>query len=183
LMCVFLGFVANQLKNQINFSAHPLSDMKLLLLSLAAVQVCVAFGLGYVQDASRRGYILPPEVKTPIASGLLGQAKANIESQKATPAQKKIAIDDATKKAQATVDDFEKQFIPIKQYIPFSLGFLLFILLQAILLVFGFVPIVLARLLFIILKVTRFAEVKVETREIKHLTLSHLPLATDKSSK
>lgn len=184
LMGIYLLYVANQLRNQINFSAHPLSDMKLLLLTLLAVQVCVAFGLGYMHDASRRGYLIPPEIKAPIVNGLLGQAKGSIDQAKATPAQKKTALDDATKKSQTTVDDMEKQLQPVKNYIPVALGVILFFFLQTIFLILGFVPIVFARLLFMLLKITHFANVTVETKEVKHLTLKPVPLASSgKSSK
>ncbi|MDD5726060.1 MAG: hypothetical protein PHC53_01460 [Patescibacteria group bacterium] len=183
LMCIYLLYIARQLKNQINFSAHPLSDMKLLLLSLLVAQVCVAFGLGYIQDSARRNYVLPPEIKAPIASGLLSQATANINQAKATDAQKKVAVEAANKQVKTTVDDLEKQFQAIKYMIPYVLGVLLFFLLQTILLVLGFLPIAIARLLFMLLKVTRFANVTVETREIKHLTLKPVPLASSGKSK
>lgn len=184
LMCLFLLYIARQLKNQINFSAHPLSDMKLLLLSLLAVQVCVAFGMGYVYDSARRNYVLPPEIKAQIAGGLLGQATANINQAKATPAQKKTALDAAGKQVQTTADDLEKQFQAVKSYIPAVLGVILFLLLQTVLLIFGFVPIAIAKLLLILLKITHFANVTVETREVKHLTLKPVPLASsNKQSK
>lgn len=184
LMCLFLLYIARQLKNQINFSAHPLSDMKLLLLSLLAVQVCVAFGMGYVYDSARRNYVLPPEIKAQIAGGLLGQATANINQAKATPAQKKTALDAAGKQVQTTADDLEKQFQAVKSYIPAVFGVILFLLLQTVLLIFGFVPIAIAKLLLILLKITHFANVTVETREVKHLTLKPVPLASsNKQSK
>jgi len=184
LLCLFLLYVAKQLKNQINFSAHPLSDMKLLLLSILAAQVCVAFGLGYIQDSTRRNYIVPPEIKTPIVAWLFSQAEAAINQQKATPAQKKIALEEARKKTQATVDDVEKQMPPAaKGAIPIVLGVSLFLLLQTILLVLGFVPILFAKLLFFLLRLTRFANVTVETKEVKHLTLKSVPLASSGKQK
>lgn len=185
LMGVFLLYVANQLKNQINFSAHPLSDMKLLLLSLLVIQVCVAFGLGYVHDSASRNYLLPPEIKTPIAGTILNQLKINIiDPTQATAAQKKTALADATKNTQNMMDDLEKQLQPVKVGIPIALGVLLFFLLQTMILILGFVPIVIARLLFILLRITHFAHVTVETKEVKHLTLKPVPLATsNKSSK
>lgn len=183
LMCIYLLYIARQLKNQINPSAHPLSDMKLLLLSLLVVQICVAFGLGYIYDSTRRDYVLPPEIRAPIASGLLSQATANINQAKATDAQKKVALEAANKQVQTTVDDVEKQFQAVKYAIPYVLGVLLFFILQTILLVLGFLPIAIAKLVFIILKATRFAHVTVETREIKHLTLKPVPLASSGKSK
>ncbi|MFA6099355.1 MAG: hypothetical protein WC750_00575 [Patescibacteria group bacterium] len=185
LMCIFLLYVANQLKNQINFSAHPLSDMKLLLLSLLVVQVCVAFGLGYVQDSVRRNYLLPPEIKSQIAGTIYNQLKINIiDPSQTTAAQKKTALAEATKNSQTAVDDLDKQLQPVKNYIPVVLGILLFFLLQTMVLILGFVPIVIARLLFMLLKITHFAHVTVETKEVKHLTLKPVPLATsNKSSK
>ncbi len=179
LMCLFLMYVSKQLSNQINFSAHPLSDMKLLLLSLLAIQVCVAFGLGYVNDSARRNYILPPEIKTQIVGGLMSQATGMINSQKAAPALKKVALDEAGKKAQTASDDIEKQFQGIKTYIPIVLGVLLFFVLQTIFLILGFVPIACAKLLFFLLRITHFANVSVETKEVKHLTLKPVPLATN----
>jgi hypothetical protein len=92
-------------------------------------------------------------------------------------------LDAANKKAQAAADDIEKQFLPVKKYMPIVLGVLLFFVLQTILLILGFVPILCVNLLFFILKITRFANVKVETKEVKHLTLETVPLASGKQGK
>lgn len=176
LMIAFLAFVSRQLKNQIHFSAHPLSDMKLLLLSLLLALVCVAFGSGYAADAARRNYVIPPEIRAPLTDAVFGFYKSTIESQakqqNAKPAQVTAAMDSARQQALKMADDAEKSIQPAKPFIPAALGVLLFLFLQSVFLILGFVPILIAGLVLWLLRLTKFARTEVETREVTHLTLT-----------
>jgi hypothetical protein len=171
-MLAFQRFVSKQLKNQINFTPHPLTDMNMLLLLIMSVMVSAAFGIGYVTDAAKRSYLLPPEAKPLISNMMMGQAKSSIDAQKGTPEQKKAALESATKQVGGTVDGIEKSLLPLKPAIPYLLGIILFSALVSIFSILGFVPILLGKILFRLFRMTRFTNDTVETLEVRHITLA-----------
>lgn len=171
MLFIFMLYVGNQLKNQINFSAHPLSDMKLLLLSVLTISTCVSFGLGYLADSSRRDYLVPPGIKTALVDFTMSLTQGSIDAQSLPPALKKAATDQVRKTVASGLDDAEKSLQPYKSSIPVLLGVTLFSLLSTVLFVLAFVPLLLTRLVFAFLRLTGFAKVATETREVKHLVI------------
>ncbi len=167
----FVLYVGKQLKNQINFSAHPFSDMKLMLLSVLTVLTCVSFGLGYVKDSTRHNYIIPSQVNSALGDFVVLLVQESIDKQPLKPEQKKAAIDQIRKTAVSGLEGMEKNLGPYKSSIPALLGVTLFSILSTVLFLLGFVPLLLARLLFALLKATGFAKITTETREVKHLVI------------
>lgn len=171
-MSLYALYISKQLRNQVNFSLHPLSDMKVLLFSLLAALISVSFALGYSTDSARHGgYILPPEIKTLGVNYLYDQQKPLIDAQPGTKAQKEKALKAAHDKMQSTVDDMEKGLKPIQVGIPFMLGVSLFFIIQLIFILLSFVAMASLSLLFFILKVTHFTHLANEMREVTYITL------------
>lgn len=168
---VFVLYVGKQLKNQINFSAHPFSDMKLLLLSVLAISTCVSFGLGYIKDSTQHNYIVPPQVNNALGDLAALLAKSTIDQQPLKPEQKTAALEQVRKAAMSGLEGMEKNLGPYKSSIPWLLGFTLFSILTTVFFLLGFVPLLLAKLLFALLRVTGFAKVTTEMREVKHLVI------------
>lgn len=168
----YLRFVFRQLENQVNFSTHPLSDMKFLLFSLLALLVTVTFGLGYSVDAARRSYVIPPEIRAPTLDFVMSQAKTTVDKQKISAAQKKEALASTRNKIESTLNDLEKQAQPTKKWIPIIIDVTLFFIVQIVFILLGFISLVVLQLVFFLLKLTHFAHLNVEKREIKHLTIA-----------
>jgi len=174
-MSAFMGYVMKQMKNQIHFSSHPLSDMKLLLLMSMVAIVSVSFGLGYSIDANKRHFALPPEVKQAATVSMTSYMRTTIEAQgkQQNIPQKQIAgaVAGAGVQAKKTIDDIDKGLASNQAMLPYLFAVILFMILQSILLIFGFIPLLLVKLLFSLLKITRFANEDVAMEEVRHLTL------------
>jgi hypothetical protein len=175
IMVLFLTYVSHQLKNQIHFSTHPLSDMKLLLLSLLFAFVSVAFGLGYAADAETRGFIIPPEIRAPLTETVIRLYGSTVESQASKqnlpPAQVAEVKKMARTQVQTMVDGAEAGLRQWKPYAAGVLGILLFLTLTTLLL-FGFVPILIAWIVIWFLRATGFVRTETETIDVTHLTLN-----------
>lgn len=173
---IFMSFyglnVSGQLKNQIVFSPHPLSDMKILLFSFLAVLISVSFSLGYSADSARHGgYIFPPEIKTLAVNYIYDQQKPIVENQPGSKVQKEKMLTAAREKMQSTVDDAEKSIKPLQTWISPMLGISLFFIAQMVFILLSFVSMIILRLLFFIFKITRFAHMANEMKEITYITL------------
>lgn len=161
-LVLYLFFEIRQFNNQIKFSTHPLGDKKILVCSLLAVMVSVAFGIGYAQDSIKRNYVVPPEIKTFLLT---------LSGQKIAAQQKQIAIKQTKEKLQAMMNDAEKTLKPNQKYIPIILGILSFLCFQMILFLISFIAAIFIPLVFWFLKISHFAHTAVEKCETQHLTL------------
>lgn len=162
LMVIYEFSIAKNLKNQVEFSIHPLADMRGIFLTLLAALVAVAFGLGYSADSESRGYvIIPPDAKTSAEDFLLKQAGPILEQQPATPAQKQTLLKEMKKKMQGMMDDFEKKAQPFRLAVAIVLSVTLFYLLKIVFWLLGFILLPFLHLIFFILKKTRFTHEKI----------------------
>lgn len=168
---LYVFFIAKQLNNQINFSSHPLGDKKILICSVLAVLVSVSFGLGYVKDSTRRGYLIPPEIEASISNQVLNQTKDAVEKQKASAKEKQAALKTVQEKIQTAIDDTIKKIQPYQRYIPPLLGITAFFLFQMIFFILEIVASIMFGIIFFVLRKSHFAHVSSEMREITHLTL------------
>ncbi len=176
IIFIFMSFyalnVSRQLKNQIVFSPHPLSDMKILLFSFLAAIISVSFALGYSIDSARHGgYILPPEIKTLAVNYVYDQQRPIIEKQPGSKIQKEKVLTAAREKTQSMVDDAEKSIKPLQAWISPMLGISLFFIVQMVFMLLSFVSMIILRLLFFIFKITRFSHMANEMKEITYITL------------
>ena len=170
-LVLYVTTVARQLNNQVHFSTHPLSDMKVLLFLILSVLATLTFGLGYTRDAASRNYIIPPEVKAPIVNMIIEQGKSLLDKQTGSPAQKKEALRQFSQKTQEVADEYEKKIIPYRNYIPVIIDIILFSLLGTVFLVLSFIMPFVLKLVFLILKITHFSHEFAEMREVRYLTL------------
>lgn len=170
-LILYLFFEISQLNNQIKFSTHPLGDKKILICSLLAVMVSVAFGIGYAQDSIKRNYVVPPETKTFLLKQMTNVAEKALSGQKIAEKQKQIAVKQTEEKLQAMMNDAEKTLKPIQKYIPIVLGVLSFLCFQMVLFFISFISAIFIPLVFWFLKISHFAHTAVEKCEAQHLTL------------
>lgn len=170
-LILYLFFEIGQLNNQIKFSTHPLGDKKILICSLLAVMVSVAFGVGYSQDSIKRNYVVPPETKAFVMKQAADVADKMLSEQKITAQQKQIAVKQTEEKLQAMMSDTEKNLKPAQKYIPIVLGVAAFLCFQMVLFLISFISAIFIPLAFWLLKISRFAHTAVEKCETQHLTL------------
>lgn len=170
-LILYLFFEISQFNNQIKFSTHPLGDKKMLICSLLAVMISVAFGIGYAQDSIKRNYVVPPEIKTFLLKQMTNVAEKALSGQKIAEKQKQIAVKQTGEKLQAMMNDAEKTLKPNQKYIPIILGIVSFLCFQMILFFISFIAAIFIPLVFWFLKVIHFAHTAVEKCETQHLTL------------
>ncbi|MEK7172319.1 MAG: hypothetical protein AAB739_05435 [Patescibacteria group bacterium] len=171
LLVLYLFFEIGQLNNQIKFSTHPLGDKKILICSLLAVMISVAFGIGYAQDSVKRNYIVPPETKTFILQQAVNSAKTMLNSQKGTEQQKQVIFKQTEEKLKTMINDTENSLKPYQKYIPIVLGVLSFVFFQMVLFFISFISAIFTPLVFWLLKVSHFTHTAVEKCETQRLTL------------
>ena len=148
LLVLYLFFEIGQLNNQIKFSTHPLGDKKILICSLLAVMISVAFGIGYAQDSVKRNYIVPPETKTFILQQAVNSAKTMLNSQKGTEQQKQVIFKQTEEKLKTMINDTENSLKPYQKYIPIVLGVLSFVFFQMVLFFISFISAIFTPLVF-----------------------------------
>ncbi len=171
LFLLFISRVLVQLKNQVHFSTHPLSDRKLLLVCLATALVCVAFGIGYARDADRNGYVIPPTFKTYTVDIGLNLVRSNAQFQKLKPDQQPKALAESKQGLVDYLDKLDQQWKPYQKYFPAIMGLLLSSVVETFFIILALFTMAILRLLFWILKKTNFTHESVEMIEVKHLTL------------
>ncbi|MFH1012347.1 MAG: hypothetical protein V1760_01230, partial [Candidatus Peregrinibacteria bacterium] len=162
LLSLYLTYITGQLKNQIHFSSHPLSDMKVILFLVLTVLASVAVAMSYTKDSVQRNYIFPPEVKGPVIELLVTQAKPLVMAQapaSATAKQKDVAMQAVRQKIQSFVDDGEKKIQPYQSAIAPVLGVFAFSLLSIVFLVLAFLSVFILTPLFFLLRITHFVNV------------------------
>lgn len=166
------SLAVKQFKNQINFSVHPLSDRNLIFFSVLTMLVAVAFGIGVSKDMTRHNYVIAPEINEIAVSYLVSQVQGKITSQRLTPAKEKEALNAIHESAQAFVNDnVAKPLTPYADKIPLALAAVVFLVLEILFVLLSFIYLLLVRALIGIFRVTHFAMIEMETREVKHLAI------------
>ena len=172
LMSLYLKSVHSQLGNQITFSAYPLSKSKSLLYLLLSIIISTTFAIGYINDSAKNSYTLPPQAKTFLSDQLKIQLEATKKQQDPENKAPAISPADEQKQIQTAIDEMEKKLEPMKKSIPPILGVTMFFMLQTAYFILGYISLIVLYLLFWLLKITHFAGVSKETREVEHLTLN-----------
>jgi len=172
VLVLYLFFEIGQLKNQIKFSTHPLGDKKILICSLLAMMISVALGVGYLNDSTKRNYIIPPEAKTYLQQTMMNGAKTALNSQKGTEKQKQAALKQTEEKIKTMINDQENSLKPNQKYIPLTLGVFAFFFFQMALFLISLISAIFIPLVFWILKISHFTHTSVENCETQHLTLN-----------
>ncbi|MBI5152153.1 hypothetical protein HZA39_01345 [Candidatus Peregrinibacteria bacterium] len=174
----YLYFVVKQMRNQVNFSTHPLGEKKLLVCSLLALLIAVSLGLGYAEDSARRNYIIVPEIKTLAQDYVVYQAIQIAVKQypKITAKQKEAAAESVKKNMKKTFDDVEKNMEKYKSTLPVIFGAIAFMIFQMVLIFIAMIASIFSTFIFSLLRITHFTRITTETCEVKHLTLKTVPI-------
>lgn len=171
-MILYAFSVKKKLENQIKFSIHPLADAQKILLILLVVIVSAAFALGYMSDALRRNFIVPPEVKTKVNASAVSFIEKKLENEKMPIKEKKAVIENATKKIQEVWTELDTRLKDNgKNIIAILLGITAFTTLQCIMMFTSWIPSMILACIFPLLKVTHIAQIVMETVEAERLVL------------
>lgn len=166
--------VKKKIGNQIHFSAHALVEGQMLLLVVLGIIVSASFGIGYGKDAAARNFIFPPELKEQAMNYMKEQGKATIEKQAPGLGEKEkaAAIEEGTKKISESWTEMENSLKPAAAYIPFFLALMIYMMVISVIPIIGlFIPVLYAAI-FPFLRITGFAGVKTENREVQELILT-----------
>lgn len=173
-LVTYLLFIRQQMQNQIHYSLHPLSDSKVMFFIFLAIIVSVSFGNGYINDSTRRNYVVPPEVKTIVLNQAVGFTDTVVESLYEQPAQRQVAKQAAQASTKEALDNMEKELAPHIKTIPIVLGVTLFSIALSFFFLLSFLLMPIVRTVFFLLRTTKFAHVTTETREVSRLTLESI---------
>lgn len=171
LFIAVLFSVVKQIENQVAFSSRPMGDKELALSSLLAVLVAASVGFGYALDASRNGYLVPPRVTAYIGQQASAYARTAIEAQPIPSFMKDGARAAVDEQVTAMLDGFQAKLRPYAAYAPYVIGLLAYFTFQLIFFVPGYVAALLLGPLLLLLRLTGFAHVRREMREVTRLTL------------
>jgi hypothetical protein len=163
--------VRKQVENQIDFSSRPVGEKALAVSSILAVLIAVPAGLGYVQDAERGKYLIPPQLTGYVREKADAYVQTLVAEQKLPAAVRGVALNAAKEQIGAVLNELEKQAEPYAEYIPYALGAMAYFTFHVALFVPGFLAGALVGPMFGLLKLVRFAHVLKEKREVTRLSL------------
>jgi len=170
LSLLYVVSAAGKQKNQIKWNLHPLFDAEKLLVLPLTLIIASSFSLGYMNDASRRHFILPPEIKQMFMTSVV-QKTIDQNFPKASVAERKVVFEKAKPQIEELWKSIEDGFKPLGPFMPLVLGALMFFVLESALLIISFVPLILLSILFLLLRLARVTRYQAETVEAKRLVL------------
>ncbi|MDI6809974.1 MAG: hypothetical protein QME66_13570, partial [Candidatus Eisenbacteria bacterium] len=96
LATVYARSVVGELNDRTNFSVRPIKEGQRGLVMALILLVSISFGLGYREDAMRRGFIFPPAYTQIVEDIVFPRLQAQIESQsEMRPEEKAAALEKA----------------------------------------------------------------------------------------
>jgi hypothetical protein len=159
LALAYANNVRNEMNQRVRFSAAPAQrEQKTLLLALALL-VSVAFALGYQRDAERMGYLIPPAWKQVMVEALV-PASGNQE-----------VAQQMRQEFDRIWTQMEGQLRPFAAYIPIALALLAFGILEFLLNLVSWIPLVLLAGVFPLFAALGIARTETETKEVTRLVL------------
>jgi len=173
LAIVYARSVITELNNRLNFSVRPIKEGQGTLLIALILLVSISFGLGYREDAIRRGFILPPKYKQIVEGIVSSRLQTQIESQsEIRPEEKAAALEKAEQEFEQSWVGMETMLQPYAQFIWLGLAFMVSGILNFLQSFVSWVPPLVLSGIFPLLKLLGVARIVTETREIKRLILS-----------
>ncbi|MBI4975403.1 hypothetical protein HZC20_01880 [Candidatus Peregrinibacteria bacterium] len=163
--------VKNKLENQIKFSIHPIADAQKILLIILAVMASSSVAFGYLNDAATRSFVIPPEVKTSVNKFIESKMDAGSEQVKIPEKDKKALAEKSKGEIEKMWTNLETRLKDGKNTIAIFLASAFFTILQLILIVFSFIPLLILRILFPLLKLIHVTRIVTETKEVEQLVL------------
>lgn len=171
ILVLYLLSAAYLFGNQIKPSTHPLVEKKILVCSLLAALIAVSVGMGVGNDMTKRGSVIPPELKSYYSQFMMDVMKGQVDAQKATEKQKQVVLEEAKKNVNDTIVKMENDLKPFQLHISIFFGVLAFFAFQIVLFFVGILSMLLVPLLFWILKITHFTHTVNEKCDVTRLTL------------
>lgn len=172
MLIALLMNVTKQMENQIKFTLHPVSDKEFLLSSILAVLVATSVGLGYVEDAARGGYVVPPRLTGAFESQMSASVGAFMQTELVPAALRGAAQEAAKEQVAVMARGFERLAEPFAAYVPYVLGALAYFTAQIAFFIPGFVASLVIAPLVYFLKLIRFVHVSKESRIVTRLTFA-----------
>lgn len=171
-VCMYAISVQKKSDNQISFSMHPLVEAnKIILLTLVTI-ISINIALGYAQDAKRRNFIFPPEIKVIATDFMNNQVKQLVDRQTIIgQPEKDAAMDKAKQETDKMWSGLEEIVKPFSRYIPLLLGISFYITLQSANMLISWIPLLLLSLVFPLLKKLGVTRQKTEMREVSQTIL------------
>ncbi|TSC55739.1 MAG: hypothetical protein Greene101420_674 [Parcubacteria group bacterium Greene1014_20] len=173
-LTVHFWIAERQMNNQIHYSIHPLSDLKLFLFACIAGLSSIAFGLGYQADVARRQYAIPPEIRKLALDSSTKQFGIVLEVLKIGAAQRQVFMGNTEKSIAAALEGMEQQLKSYASVIPLVLGAVLFALLLPFFFLLSILEVLGLAILMFFLRLLGFAHVRTEMLEVERLTLHNL---------
>ncbi len=173
LATVYGRSVVHELSNRLDFSVRSIKEGQGILLLALILLISISFALGYREDAMRRGFIVPPAYKQTVMEMITPRLQASIESRsELSPEEKTAALDEVRHGVEEFWTRTERTLQPYAQFVPVGLALILIWVLETLLSLVSWVPLLVLSVIFPLLKLLGVTRVVTETREIRRLTLS-----------
>ncbi|KAF0106462.1 MAG: hypothetical protein FD146_2553 [Anaerolineaceae bacterium] len=169
LALVYANNVRNEMEQRIRFSAAPVQREQKALLSALALLVSVAFALGYQRDAAQKGYVLPPAFKQVMVDAIVpapGSEAGDLLGQFGPAAEQQMR-----QEAERIWAGMEEQLRPFAAYLPIALALLVFGILEFLLNLVSWIPLVLLAGIFPLFTALGITRTETETKEVARLVL------------
>jgi hypothetical protein len=170
---LFVSGIVKKMANQINFSIHPIGEGQKLLMLVLFLIASANFALGYMDDAARNNFVVPPQLRQIGTDTMVTQEKAMIAQQINLPAaDQTAAIQTAQTSTAKTWSDLETQLKPFLPAIALMLWLCLFTTLETVGILLAWIPLLLLEAIFPLLNLMHFTGFITETKEIKRITIA-----------
>lgn len=170
LSLVYARSTVTDLDNRITFTVQSLRVGQDTLLLAAAILVGVSIGLGYREDSTQRGFLLPPAYKQSMIEFVL-PVMAPLFPGTGT-AEGGGVTEVARQGLERFWSEVESRLQPHVQYVPVVLAILFFLLLETVLRLLSRVPTLVLSVVFASLRVLGVTRVLTDTVQVRRLALS-----------
>jgi len=145
--------VSRGLEERIKFSPRAISENQTILFIILIVAITASFYIGYSKQFNQQGFS-PPSFVTEIA----------IRIENPEPGTEAEFIAEFDKQVKDLIE-------PYGRYVPIAMSFFIFVALDFVVFILGWIPILILRLILYILTHLQVIRVRTEMREIQRLTI------------
>lgn len=153
--------------NRIAFTVQSFRAGQDTLFLAAAILVAVCMGLGYREDSTRRGFLLPPAYKQTMMDTVLPVMGSLLPGGGGAGAEEL-----ARQGLERFWSEIEGRLRPYAEYVPIGFALFFFFVLETILRLISWVPPLVLNLLIRLFAVVGMTRVVTQTTEVRRLVLS-----------
>jgi len=164
---------ARALEERVRFSVRAVSDGLSLLLTVLVLIACGGIYFGYATKVEAEGFSIPSTLKETFVEMIMQRLSAQMEAQEELkPEEREKQLAEIREQMERMwLGEAESRLKPYERFIPAALALGLFWTLRTLLAFLAWVPALVLRGLFPLLRLLRVTKVVRETREVERLVM------------